>query len=161
MNIQEICDEYPEDSSFIAPEYPGDLEMSRRFMLDGPLIGLRKWKKVLENSVTEFFVLELSRVGSPGIFCSNRKKSWNFLKKYFSNSGKKWNSWNFLVPEFSYLGTFCLEIFCPGILFPGKFWHSALCAYAFWPSMAFKIQRKWWKLPWTKLSRISLVTWVK
>ena len=135
MNIQEICGEYPEDlrfigpkypgaTHFIGPEYPGDLGMSRRFMLDRPLKELRNVKKVLENSVTEFFVLELNRVRSPGIFCSDRKKSWNFLKKNFSNSGKKWNSWNFLVPEFSYPGTFCLEIFCPGILFPGKFWHS-------------------------------------
>ena len=53
MNIQDMCDEYPEDSRFkgpeypgathfIGPEYPGDLGMSWRFMLDGPLIGLRK-----------------------------------------------------------------------------------------------------------------------
>ena len=45
MNIQELCDEYPENwcyigpeypraAHFIGPEYPGDLGMSRRFMLD-------------------------------------------------------------------------------------------------------------------------------
>ena len=56
MNIQEICDEYPEDSRFIGPEYPGathfigpehpgDLGMSRRFMFDRPLKGLRNVKK--------------------------------------------------------------------------------------------------------------------
>ena len=90
MNIKDICDKYLEDSrfigpeyqgptQFIGPEYPGDLGMSRKFMLDRPLKGSGMKKKVLENSVTEFFVLELSRAKSPGI----RKKSWNFLKKIF------------------------------------------------------------------------------
>ena len=60
MNIQEICDEYPEDSRFIGPEYPGathfigDLGMSRRFMFDRPLKGLRNvekksWKILSQN----------------------------------------------------------------------------------------------------------------
>ena len=110
MNIQEICDEYPEDSRFIGPEYPGatrfigpeypgDLGMSRRFMLDRPLKGLRNVKKVLENSVTEFFVLELSRVRSPGIFCSGRKKSWNFLKKIFIEFREKMEFLEFSGPR--------------------------------------------------------------
>ena len=58
MNIQEICDEYPEDSHFIGPkyqgathftgpEYPGDSGMSRRFMLNRALKELRNEKKVL------------------------------------------------------------------------------------------------------------------
>ena len=110
MNIQEICGEYPEDlrfigpkypgaTHFIGPEYPGDLGMSRRFMLDRPLKGLRNVKKVLENSVTEFFVLELSRVRSPGIFCSDRKKSWNFLKKIFLEFREKMEFLEFSGPR--------------------------------------------------------------
>ena len=30
-------------------------------------------------------------------------KSWNFLQKKFSNSMTNWDSWNFLVPLFSFL----------------------------------------------------------
>ena len=68
-------------------------------MLDRPLKGLRNVKKVLENSVTEFFVLELSRVRSPGIFCSDRKKSWNFLKKIFLEFREKMEFLEFSGPR--------------------------------------------------------------
>ena len=68
-------------------------------MLDRPLKGLRNVKKVLENSVTEFFVLELSRVRSPGIFCSGRKKSWNFLKKIFLEFREKMEFLEFSGPR--------------------------------------------------------------
>ena len=56
-------------------------------------------KKVLENSVTEFLVLELSRVRSPGIFCSGRKKSWNFLKKLFLEFREKMEFLEFSGPR--------------------------------------------------------------
>ena len=62
---------YPGTTHFIGPGYPGDLRMSRRFMLDMPLKGLRIVKKVPENYVTEFLVLELSRFRSPGILSKN------------------------------------------------------------------------------------------
>ena len=86
------------------PKNPGatrfiNLRMSRRFMLDMPLKGLRNVKKVLENSVTEFLVLELSRVKSPGIFCSSRKKSWNFLKKTFPEFREKMEFLEFSGPR--------------------------------------------------------------
>ena len=67
MNIQELCDEYPENwcyigpeypraahfigpeypraAPFIGPEYPGDLGMSRRFMLDRPPKRAQECKK--------------------------------------------------------------------------------------------------------------------
>ena len=80
MNIQDMCDEYPEDSRFkgpeypgathfIGPEYPGDLGMSRRFMLDRPLKELRNVKK----SPGKF----CHRIFCPGI--KQGQKSWNFL----------------------------------------------------------------------------------
>ena len=130
MNIQEISDEYLDDSRFIGPEYPGathfigpdypgDLGMSRRFMLDRPLKGLRNVKKVLENSVTEFFVLELSRVRSPGIFCSGRKKSWNFLKKNISRiPGKNWIPGIFWSQNFPILERSVWKFSVPGFCFP-------------------------------------------
>ena len=90
---------YPGATRFIGPAYPGDLRMSRRFMLDMLLKGLRIVKKVLENSVTEFLVLELSRVRSPGIFCSGRKKSWNFLKKIFLEFREKMEFLEFSGPR--------------------------------------------------------------
>ena len=110
MNIQEICGEYPEDlrfigpkypgaTHFIGPEYPGDLGMSRRFMLDRAPKRAQECKKVLENSVTEFVVQESSRVKSPGIFCSSRKKSWNFLKKIFLEFREKMEFLEFSGPR--------------------------------------------------------------
>ena len=90
---------YPGAMGFIGPECPGDLGMFRRFMLDRPLKGLRNVKKVLENSVTEFVVQELSRVKSPGIFCSSRKKSWNFLKKIFLEFQEKMEFLEFSGPR--------------------------------------------------------------
>ena len=68
-------------------------------MLDRLLKGLRNVKKVLENSVTEFVVQELSRVKSPGIFCSSRKKSWNFLKKIFLEFREKMEFLEFSGPR--------------------------------------------------------------
>ena len=102
MNTQKICalrPKYQGATRFIGPGFPGDLRMSRRFMLDMPLKGLRNVKKVLESSVTEFLVLELSRFRSPGIFCSSRKKSWNFLKKIFLEFREKMEFLEFSGPR--------------------------------------------------------------
>ena len=68
-------------------------------MLDRPLKGLRNVKKALENSVTEFSVPELGRDKSPGIFCSDRKKSWNFLKKIFLEFREKMEFLEFSGPR--------------------------------------------------------------
>ena len=54
-----------------------------------------------------------------------RKKSWNFLKKYFSNSWKKMEILEFLVPEFSCLQCPVWKFSALGFYLLWKFWHSS------------------------------------
>ena len=75
-------------------------------------------KKVLENSVTEFSILEISGAKNPGIFCPLKKKILEFSQKKFLNSMKKWYSWNFLVPEFSILEYSVWKFSVLGFYFP-------------------------------------------
>merc|ERR1712098_193003 len=86
--------------------------------------GQKMAKKTLGNSVTEFSILEKSGAKNPGIFCPLKKKILEFSQKKFLEFHEKLVFLEFSGPRIFHPGIFCLEIFCPGILFPGKFWHS-------------------------------------
>ena len=43
---------------------------------------------------------------------------------------EKWGFTEYTFPVIFSLGPFCLEIFAPGILFHGKFWHSNCISHA-------------------------------
>ena len=57
-------------------------------------------------------------------------KSWNFLQKKFQNFHDKLGFLEFSGPTIFLLAIFCLEIFCPGILFHGKYMDSRHCVLA-------------------------------
>ena len=104
MNIQkEICASQAPDIQELWASQALNIqeiwECSGDSCLIDPLKAQECKKKVLENSVTEFVVQELSRVKSPGIFCSSRKKSWNFLKKIFLEFREKMEFLEFSGPR--------------------------------------------------------------
>ena len=73
-------------------------------------------------------VLELSWVKNPGIFCPDQNKILKFSPKKILKFHDKLGFLEFSGPTIFLPAMFCLEIFCPGILFHGKYMDSAAAA---------------------------------
>ena len=72
------------------------------------------------NFFTGFLILELSRAKSPGIFYPGKKKILEFFLKISFKFLGKMEFREVFGPRIFLSSMFCLEIFCPGILFPVK-----------------------------------------